>query len=198
MFGRINNQRKQEFKKRHFVRIIKNVVSYCTRFFGYKKEPFVFETENPPNILMVIYRSRIRKNDYAIFYDYNKFKRIFGELDFEGQCSYAMSLIAHEMRHYYQMRQLDSKKPCEDDELLEEWRKDEEEPMFEITNKAEQYEHFKRPMELDAELFAYCFVAEMQEVLVSLEYISENYIDDMEKHYIKIFGETNDTLFPKN
>ncbi|MBQ4107825.1 MAG: hypothetical protein IJC80_00345 [Clostridia bacterium] len=198
MFERINKQRKQSFKKKHFVRIIKNVVWYCTRCFGYKKEPYVFETENEPNALMVIRRSYIRKNAYIIFYDYKKFKKIFGHLDFEGQCSYAMLLIAHEMRHYFQMRQLDSKKPWVDNELLEEWRKDDEVPMFDVTNKAEQLEHFKRPMELDAELFAYWFVAEMQEVLVSTRYISENYIDEMEKHYIRLFGETDEDLFPKD
>jgi hypothetical protein len=38
----------------------------------------------------------------------------------------------------------------------------------------------------------------MQEALVSKKYISENYINDMEKHYIRLFGETSDTLFPKN
>ena len=70
--------------------------------------------------------------------------------------------------------------------------------MFDVTNKAEQLEHFKRPMELDAELFAYWFVAEMQEVLVSTRYISENYIDEMEKHYIRLFGETDEDLFPKD
>lgn len=198
MFEKINNQRRQAFKKRHFVRTIKAVIAYCTRYFGYKKEPYLFETENEPNVPMCIRRSFFRKNTYAIFYDYKMFKQRFGHLDFEGQYAYTMLIIAHEMRHYHQMRQLDSKKPWEDTELLEEWRKDEEIPIAEITNEAEQYEHYKRPMELDAELFAYCFVAEMTELLASTRFISDEYINEMEKHYIRLFGKTNEEWFPKD
>ncbi len=197
MFEKINKQRHQTFKKRHYVAVIKSVTRFCTEIFGYKVKPYLFESENESHTPMCIYRSHIRKNRYAIFYDYALFKKIFGHLDYEGQQAYTAFLIAHEMRHYYQMRQIDSKKPRENAELLEKWRKDEAIPIAEIRNDAEQYEHYKRPMELDAELFAYCFVAKMFDSLVSLSYIDENYINDLENYYIELFQETNEVLFPK-
>ena len=197
MFEKISKQRHQAFKKKHYVALIKSIARFCTEFFGYKVKPYLFESKNEPHTPMCIYRSHIRKNRYAIFYDYNLFKKIFGHLDYEGQRAYTAFLIAHEMRHYYQMRQIDSKAPREDSELLEKWRKDEAIPIAEITNDLEQYEHYKRPMELDAELFAYCFVAKMFDTLVSLSYIDENYINDLENYYIELFQKTDEGLFPR-
>ena len=93
------------------------------------------------------------------------------------------------------MRQIDAKTPSEDLELVEEWRKDEELPIFKITSKEEQYEHYKRPMEIDAELFAYCFVARTFEIRVSLSYINDKYINDLKDYYFKLFQETDEELF---
>ena len=147
---------------------------------------------------MLIRRSPYRKGVYGIFYDYNLFKKTYGHLNFDAQYAYAILLMAHEMRHYYQMRQIDSKKPWENAELLEEWRKDDESPMPEITSASEEFEHFKRPMEIDAELFAYCFVADSARILVSTDYLSGyDCRGELEKHYIRLFGKTNETLFPK-
>ena len=55
-----------------------------------------------------------------------------------------------------------------------------------------------QPMELDAELFAYVFVADKLGVTVSLDYIGENYIKEMEKYYVELFGETNEDIFYQN
>lgn len=195
MFEKLNYQRHQVFKKRHYIALIKSVTAFCTEFFGYKIKPYLFESENEENTPMCIYRSHLRKNRYAIFYDYNMFKKIFGHLDFEGQRAYTTLLIAHEMRHYYQMRQIDAKAPNEDLELVEEWRKDEKIPIADITSEEEQYEHYKRPMEIDAELFAYCFVAKTLEIRVSLSYINDYYINDLKEYYFKLFQEIDEELF---
>ena len=181
------------FRKRHYVSVIKQTVDYCTWYFGYEKKPFLFETVNPKGELMCIYRGR--KNRYAIFYDYLQFKQTFGDLGFEEQQAYVMLLIAHEMRHYYQMRQLDSKHPRENPETLKKWRRDDENPKY----PGEDFsllEFYMQPMELDAELFAYIFVADKLNVRVSVDFIDTNYLKELEKLYVEIFGKTNELLFP--
>ena len=194
MFNRINNQRLQVFKKRHYIATIKNIVNYCTALFGYKTKPLLFETENDRNTPMCIYRSLARPGRYALFHDYKMFKSIFGHLDFQGQLSYTAFLIAHEMRHYYQMRQIDSKAPREKDYLIKAWRKDDKLD-WDFNKDFDILEFYKRPMELDAQLFAYCFVAETFETVVSLSYISDDYIDILEKYHIELFGETDKNIF---
>ena len=191
----VNRNENNLFKKRHYVAIIKYTTEYLTRYFGYKKKLYLFESTNKEGEAMLICRGR--KGHYAIFYDYMQFKKVFGHLDFEGQEAYAMLLIAHEMRHYYQMRQLDSKHPSEPKERLDKWRKDDENPKY-PGKDCTVFEFFMQSMELDAELFAYVFVADKLDVAVSLDYIGENYIKEMEKYYIELFGETNEDIFPQN
>ena len=182
------------FRKRHYVSIIKQTVGYCTWIFGYKKKPFLFETENRKGELMYICRGK--KKRYAIFYDYKQFKKTFGHLNFEGQLAYAMSLIAHEMGHYYQMRQLDSKKPRESEETLKAWRENDENAKF--PDECDSLlEFYTQPMELDAELFAYVLVADKLNIQIGLDFIDSNFLKILEKRYIELYGETYDELFCK-
>lgn len=187
-----NKSKYDLFRKRHYVSIIKQTVAYCTWLFGYEKKPFLFESVNKKGEMMLI--SRGNKNRYAIFYDYMQFKRMFGHLDFEGQAAYTMFLIAHEMRHYYQMRQLDAYNPIEDVKTLEEWRENDQNPKY-PGEDCSIFEFYMQPMELDAELFAYVLVASKLDVLVSVDFIDENLLKEMEKHYVRLFGETNNELF---
>lgn len=191
----VNRNKNNLFKKRHYIAIIKNVAEYLTRCFGYTRKPYLFESTNKEGEAMVIYRGR--KGQYAIFYDYMQFKNTFGHLDFQGQEAYATLLIAHEMRHYYQMRQLDSKNPIEPKERLNKWRIDDENPKYPGEDFS-VFDFFMQPMELDAELFAYVFVAYILGVCVNLDYIGENYIKEMEKYYVELFGETNKEIFSQN
>jgi len=190
----VNRNKGSLFKKRHYVGLINYTVNYLTHYFGYKKKPHLFESTNKEGEAMIICRGR--KGHYAIFYDYLQFKQVFGHLDFEGQEAYATLLIAHEMRHYYQMRQLDSKNPSEPKERLDKWRIDDENPKY----PGEDYtifEFYMQSIELDAELFAYVFVAEKLGVLVNTNYIDKSYLGELEKYYIELFGETDEQLFPK-
>ena len=167
-------------------------------YFGYSTPPYVFETELPPGIMMCIRRSYIRKNTYLIFYDYKKFKKHFGRYDFETQLCYAAFVMAHEMRHYYQMRQLDAKVPDEPEWLLERWRNDENAPWQDEVTEETNFEFQKTPMEIDANLFAYWFVAYYFDSFVSLNHIDKRFIDELEKYHIELFGETDEWLFPKD
>lgn len=193
MLKLVNRNKNNLFKKRHYVSIIKHTVDYLTWYFGYKRKPFLFESSNKKGEVMFICRGR--KDRYAIFYDYLQFKDRFGHLDFEGQEAYAVFIIAHEMRHYYQMRQLDSKHPSEPKERLDEWRINDDNPKY-PGDECSLFEFYKQPMELDAELFAYVFVSDRLERLVSLDYVSKNYINELEKYYVELIGETNEELFP--
>ena len=193
MSNLVNRNKRNLFKKRHYVAIIKYTTEYLARYFGYKRKPYLFESTNKKGDAMLICRGW-KKGSYGIFYDYMQFKEVFGHLDFEGQEAYATLLIAHEMRHYYQMRQLDSKNPCEPKERLDKWRKDDENPKY-PGEDCTVFEFFMQPMELDAELFAYVFVADKLGVTVSLDYIGGNYIKEMEKYFIELFGETNEEIF---
>ena len=191
----VNRNKNNLFKKRHYVAIIKYTTEYLTWYFGYKRKPYLFESTNKKGDAMLICRGR-KKGIYGIFYDYQQFKDVFGHLDFEGQEAYATFLIAHEMRHYYQMRQLDSKHPSESKERLDKWRIDDENPKY-PGEDCTVFEFFMQSMELDAELFAYVFVADKLGSIVSLDYIGEGYINEMEKYYIELFGETDEDIFPQ-
>ena len=188
----VNRGKRDLFKKRHFTAIIRNTAAFCTHFFAYKKPPLLFESQNHEGDLMVIFRGY--KGRYGIFYDYLQFKRVFGHLNYEAQAAYATSLIAHEMRHYYQMRQLDSKKPREPKEVLDKWRYDDEHPKY-PGDGCSILEFYMQPMELDAQLFAYLFVAYNMDAAIGLDYIDESYIGELEKYYISIFGDSDVSIF---
>ena len=192
-YKRINRNQGSLFKKRHYVGIIKQTVEYCAKLFGYKKKPFVFESVNPEGELMYICRGAV--GGYAIFYDYMQFRRKFDDTDFETLEAFAMFFIAHEMRHYHQMRQIDSKKPRENADLIEKWRQNDDNPRY-PSEDCTLLEFYLQPMEIDAELFAYTLVASYLDRLVDLSFIDEGYINELEKYHVELFGESDEVLFP--
>ena len=193
MFEKINRNRNAIFKKKEYTQIIKNTVAYCTLLFGYTKKPTIVESSYDPKALMATHY--LSKKHCYIVHNYYNFRKIFGEGDFTDQAAWAMFLAAHEMRHYYQSRQIDSKNPVEDEDILNEWRDNDKidppDPEESILN------YFLQPRELDAELFAYIFVAEHMGVLVCFDAIDDTYINHLEEYYIRYFSETNEELFPK-
>ena len=80
----VNRNKNSLFKKRHYVAVINNIADYLTRYFGYKRKPYLFESTNEKGDVMIICRGR-KKGSYGIFYDYMQFKDVFGHLDFDGQ-----------------------------------------------------------------------------------------------------------------
>lgn len=190
----VNRNKHNLFKKRHYIAIVRATVSYCTVLFGYQRQPFLFESENRKGEIMCIYRGK--KNRCAIFYDYMQFKRNFLHHSLEAQEIYTAFFTAHEMRHYYQMRQLDSKNPRESSDIIAAWRENDENPKNPIDGDCTCLEFYKQPMELDAQLFAYMFVANMYNSRIVFDYIDQDYIAVLEDYYIRRYGKTNDELFP--
>ena len=195
MSNLVNRNKRSLFKKRHYVAIIRKTTEYLTRCFGYKRKPFVFESVNSEGALMTIC-SDSKNRYFAIFYDYMQWKNIFGYLSFEEQAASVMHIIAHEMRHYYQLRQIDSKHPNQPDDRLTAWRNNYENMKY-VSDDFSVFDFYMQPTELDAELFAYVFVADQTDLLQDTAHIGESYIKELEEYYVKLCGETDDELFPK-
>lgn len=193
MSNLVNRGKINSFKKRHYISTIKLTVNYLSWYFGYKRKPFLFESTNDNGVLMCIVGGA-KKGYYAIFYDYMQWKRAFGHLCFDEQQASVIYIVAHEMRHYYQLRQLESKRPAEPADRLTAWRHNNENPKR-VNNGCSIFEFYMQPMELDAELFAYVFVADKTDLLMNTARVSKDYLKELEKYYIELFGEGNEELF---
>lgn len=193
MFESINHSRNAVFKKKHYTRIIKQTAKYCTHLFGYTKGPIIVESSYDPTFLMSM--NYLSKRHSYLVHNYNNFRKVYGKEDFTCQAAWTMFLTAHEMRHFYQHRQLDSKNPVEDENILNEWRINYKQ--FEPNTDFTLLSYFLQPVELDAEMFAYIFVAEHMEVLLSLDAIDDQFIHHLEEYFVRYYGETNERLFPK-
>ena len=180
-----------KFKKKDYVRIIESVRNYLCRKFGYKIKPHIFETQLKENALMMFTHTA---SGYAILYDYRQFKEMFGHRDFQTQEAYAGAIMAHEMRHYYQHRQMIAQKPKEKVETVALWWENEWNPKF-FGEGCSLSEFLLQPLELDATLFEYVFGAEIFEVLLLQAIKDEEHLNAMEKLYIEYFGETDTDLF---
>lgn len=180
-----------KFKKKHFVRMIDNVRYYLCRKFGYKTKPYLFETQLDENSLMAFMH---RAGSCAILYDYKQFKEMFGRRDFESQEAYAAAIMAHEMRHYYQHRQMTAKKPKEKIETVALWRGNERN-LKQVEDGYSLSEFLLQPLELDASLFEYVFGAEIFKKLLLQVINDEEHFNAMEKLYVEYFGETDTDLF---
>lgn len=180
------------FKKRDYLKILNNVIDFCLKSFGYRIRPYVLETKLKHGEMMMFAEHGHR---YAIFYDYQQFRRVFKKYNYEVQEAYAMLLAAHEMRHYYQVRQIFCKTPREDEKTIEEWRKNH----FFGKDFGEDDEtildFYMQPMELDAQLYAYWFVAKVLDKGVKLNFIDDNFIDILKAKWIEKYGEDDEDLY---
>ena len=180
-----------KFKKKDYVRILNRVRHYLCGKFGYKIKPRVFETQLEENTLMVFMHGA---SGYEILYDYKQFKRNFGHRNFEVQEAYAAAIMAHEMRHYYQHRQMLTSYPQETAETIALWRENEWNPK-QLEDGYSLSEFCLQPLELDASLFEYVFGAEIFEVLLLQVIKDEEHFNAMEQLYIEYFGATDEDLF---
>jgi hypothetical protein len=179
-----------KFKKKDYLRTLREYREYFCGKFGYLIMPFLIETRLSEGCLMMFMH---HCGAAAIFYDYKQFKDEYGKESFEVQKIYAASLLAHEMRHYYQYRQMYAKKPRESAEILARW-KGNENNSIEIDQDVVGY--FFQPLELDASLFEYVFCAEtFGVVLTDFGYNDEKYFNALEALYVEYFGETDEKLF---
>lgn len=180
-----------KFTKKNYLRIVRWAVWRNCIDFGYKKAPCLIETELGGDIFMTFYWSG---NHCAIFYDYKLFKKEFGHKSFELQQAYAGAITAHEMRHYYQYRQLRAKKAREKKKILIRWRKNEKR-YKRVEDGYSLREYVLQPLELDASLYEYVFGAEYFDMLLGGLIKDEEHFNAMEKLYKEYSGKKNPELF---
>ena len=180
-----------KFKKKDFLHTAKAVrIGLCEKF-GYTIMPFLIETSIQNGALMEFYHYG---GASAIFYDYKRFKEVFGRYDFATQKAYAAAITAHEMRHYYQHRQMTCKRPKEPYQRLTIWREDEEcgKRVFECDTLQE---FVMQPLELDATLFGYVYGAKIFQVALLKLIASEEHLNALEGLYKEYVGETDEEFF---
>lgn len=180
------------FKKRDYLRILNDVIDCCLRSFGYSIRPYVRETRLRRGEMLTFCE---HGRHYAIFYDYGQFRRVFGKYNYEIQEAYAIFMAAHEMRHYYQIRQIYSKRPREDEKTIAEWRENHFCGKYYENYAEEILDFYMQPMELDAELYAYWFVVKVLDKGVKLDFIDENYIKVLKNKWIEKYGENDEDLY---
>ena len=181
-----------QFKKKDYIRILNVVVDFCLEKFGYKIRPYLRETKLGRGEMMLFWA---RNNCYAIFYDWQQFKRLFRKTSYENQEAYAMATAAHEMRHYYQVRQIYSKVPRESEETIAAWRENHYNGKVFGEDGCTLLEFFMQPMELDAELYGYYFTAKVLDRAIDVSYIDKDFIDILKSKFIEIFGEDHEDLY---
>ncbi len=188
----MSRKRNGQFKKKDYLKILNNVVDFCLQKFGYKIRPYIRETRLNAGELALFCDNN---KHYAIFYDWQQFRRIFGKTDYKTQETYAMATAAHEMRHYYQVRQIYSKRPCESGKTIAEWRENHFNGKVLGENGCTLLDFFMQPMELDAELYGYYFVAKVLDRGIDVSYIDKNFIDVLKNKFIEMFGENHGDLY---
>jgi hypothetical protein len=182
-----------KFKKKDYIRTICAVRDYLCEKFGYKIKPFLFETRLEERCLMEFVHCEA---GFAIFYDYKQFKDIFGHKSFEVQEAYAAAILAHEMRHYYQHRQMSAVKPRENAKTIALWQENETNPKS-MGNGDSLSAFYLQPLELDATLFEYVFGAEEFGLILLQVVENKKHLKAIEKLYVEYFGKTNKDLFNK-
>ena len=180
-----------KFKKKDYVRTIRSFQNDLCEMWGYTIKPFLFETRLRKGYLMEFYHCEA---GCAIFYDYKQFKNSFGHRSFETQRAYAAAILAHEMRHYYQHRQMIALKPMESEKTIALWRENEWNPIS-LEDGNSVIEFHLQPLELDASLFEYVFGAEAFGMILLQAVAGEWHLNAMEKLYVEYFGETDKELF---
>ena len=144
---------KNEFSKREFVKLIKNVANKNLYYFNYTKKPYLMEKQLPDQAMMAFC---FNGKHHLIAYDYAKFKRAFGKCDYTTQYVYAVQYMAHEMRHYYQERQIRAHLPDENKKSIENWKNN---SIIKTRGMEENddYKYWFSSRELDANLYSYIF-----------------------------------------
>ncbi len=180
-----------KLKKREYLKILNDVVDFCLWQFGYTVRPRLRESKLGHGEMMMFCNYY---KHYAILYDWQQFQKTFGNRSYFEQVALVMSSSAHEMRHYYQVRQIFSCTPSEDEKTLAEWWENHVNGKC-IGPDCTILDFYIQPMELDAELYAYWYVAKTLDCSLNLNYIDKNYINVLKSKFIEMFGVKHKDLY---
>jgi len=172
-------------RKRQFINVIKNTINDCLKIFGYSKKPYILETSFNSYAVMMFVEGK-SKGSSAIYFDYQKFQKLFRNCDGEGRVLWLIHIVAHEMRHYYQYRQITSQNPKEDEIIIQEWKSERV-----IRNHCQHNEYFGNVRELDAYTFSYIYTAERFDMIPVDSGLPQNYRIRMRNYAKKLYGKSH-------
>lgn len=145
-------RRKKVSLKQYVVKLTEAVIDHCCKQFGYSKKPILKERQMP-NSFYAFQAKDSKRRRYVIYYNYRMFLGFCkGDSSIDSLVYLIVSTAAHECRHYYQYRQVCSKKPRESEETLAAWKYDFEH--YGEKNRAEN------TLEIDASDFSYRYLEE--------------------------------------
>ena len=104
--------------------------------------------------------------------------------------------MAHEMRHYYQHRQMMAKNPIENKKTLEDWK---ENRVIKTRGmeKTKDYKYWFCAAELDASLFSYIFTLNNVNRANLAPIINKEHFNALKKLYKQYGGKKTRLYFPK-
>lgn len=175
-----------KFAENDYVWFLEGTIRILCRDLGYKKPPKAYETDLTKADAQMIFVHLEKRS--AIFYDYKRFKNKFSRLSYEHQKIIVILMAAHEVRHYYQHRQMLAKKPREKSEIIARWKADEDGEFASLPLHLQ-------PLELDAQLYAIVSIDDIFEMSTSYAVADEEHVTALEKLYVEYFGETDEELF---
>lgn len=170
---------KNGFSKRDFIKVIKAVGNRCMYYFNYTRAPYLRETTFSNSALMSC--ESVGK-DTIISYDYAKFKRETKDFNYNEQYIFATQVMAHEMRHYYQHRQIIAKRPNENKKTISNWTR---KKIIKTRGmkKTDNYEYVFSSVELDANLYAHIFTFDHLESVSLIPIYNKTHFNALKKLY---------------
>ncbi len=185
-------KRKNEFSKKDFVKTIIAVINRSLSDFDYTRKPYLKETKLEGDALMAFYG---RGKFTVVAYDYDKFRKRVRNDDSHLQYVFAVQCMAHEMRHYYQHRQITALNPVENKKTIDEWRENKI-VKSRSKNKVDDYEYWFSSRELDANLYGHVFALYHLKRVVLDSIRSEDHFNALKKYYKRLGGKHVKKYFP--
>ena len=177
-------RRKNKFSKKDFIETVKNVINKSLSDFDYTRKPYLKETKLDGDALMAFYGGGRRT---VVAYDYDKFRKRIGNCDARLQYTFAVQCTAHEMRHYYQHRQIMAINPVEDKKTIDEWLENKV-LKSRSKNKVDDYEYWFSARELDANIYGHVFTLYHLKEVVLDNICNVDHFNVLKKYYKRLGG----------
>jgi len=175
--------RYNKLRKREYIKIVKQVICYHIEKYDLSV-PYIRETKLPDGCEMA---TRNIGDRCVIAFDYQQFQKKYGNLNYRLSADVVANYTAHEMRHCYQHKQLQTQTPCESKRTLKKWYKN----MKSYVDPTKQYNSYEdycmQPIELDAYLHGYKFCVDHCVHLCVSFLKNEKFYNQLEKEYKRLY-----------
>ena len=183
------------FTKRQYVLTLTETVEFLTKTFGYKKPPKIKETVLPKNCFMMY---RYDGKSGIIYYNYKEFLHRYHNKEQKLQEMIVANDAAHEMRHFYQYKQVTNVNIQEKYSLRKKWAKSIYTPnRININDKKYIDSYLKDPLEVDAFLFGYQYCAVNYDVALICSIQGKKHYGLLKNYCREYYGKIDKDLFNK-